>query len=318
MHSTVSGIARCGLWLVAASQQAGARIATAQDAPLVTASTGLRLLTDRDNAAPTLRLVLPGRPDSDRSIVILFPEHVTAVRQGATDGEHLYRWEAGTRGNRPVWIRTENSLGYERDLPGPIHLVARATLDSDGVRFRYELHNQSTTSWTMITAVTDPRLTSIFHDVRLERTYVHYPTGFELLAAERPERVTLPLREWLPARYLASYTWPVPVQRRERRDDGITYYHTSRRVDQPFIATLSSDSAWVIASFTRSTGNVWTNPELTCQHVDPQVTLTAGGLATIEVKLLVLRASLPQAFERMLQQRDSLRRSDEATHSSEL
>jgi hypothetical protein len=86
----------------------------------------------------------------------------------------------------------------------------------------------------------------------------------------------MPLDEWLPARYLASFTWPVPAQRVERRGDGIAYYNKSRAVDVPFIATLSTDSEWVIASFARELGNVWSNPELTCRHVDPQNVALAG------------------------------------------
>jgi hypothetical protein len=187
-----------------------------------------------------------------------------------------------------------------------VHFVARATLDSDGVRVRYEFHNRSATAYDMIYAVTDPRLTSLFHDARLERTYVHYATGLELLAAETPSRLTLSLRQWLPARYLAAFTWPVPAQRVERRADGITYYHTTRRVDQPFIATVSSDSAWVVASFTRTTGNVWSNPELTCQHVDPQTALPPHASAITEMKILILHGSLQSAFHRMLEQRNSL------------
>jgi hypothetical protein len=84
---------------------------------------------------------------------------------------------------------------------------------------------------------------------------VQYPSGLELLGAETPARLTVPLEQWLPARYLASFTWPVPPRRVEYRGDGITYYNTRRRVDEPFIATVSSDTAWVVASFTRSTGN---------------------------------------------------------------
>ena len=44
----------------------------------------------------------------------------------------------------------------------------------------------------------------------------------------------------------------------------------------------------MVASFTRETGNVWSNPELTCQHVDPQTSLPPGQDATLEVKILVL------------------------------
>ncbi len=308
MRFRLSDVAPFTLLLIAATPRTAASLnPQAENLPRARAMSGLQLLVDPDNTAPTLRLLLPDRPESDRSVVVVFPEHVTAVRHGEREAQRLYRWEPGAAGRRPAWSREGPSLRYERELPGPLHFVARATLDSDGVRFRYEFHNRSTTSFDMIYAVTDPRLTSLFHDVRLERTYVHYPTGFELLAAETPARLTLPLQRWLPARYLASYTWPVPDQRVERRDDGITYYNTTRRIDAPFIATLSSDAAWVVASFARTTGNVWSNPELTCQHVDPQTTLAPGATAVTEMKLLVLRGSLPSAFQSMLQQRDSLR-----------
>src|SRR4029434_9040358 len=101
------------------------------------------------------------------------------------------------------------AIEYERDLPGSVHLVARATLENDGVRVRYEITKRSSTAYDMITAVTDPRLTGIFHDVRLERTYVHHADGFDLIASDVPGRLTLPLDRWLPARVLASFTWPV-------------------------------------------------------------------------------------------------------------
>jgi hypothetical protein len=61
----------------------------------------------------------------------------------------------------------------------------------------------------------------------------------------------------------------------------------------------------VVASFTRETGNVWSNPELTCQHVDPQTSLTPGQDATLEVKVLVLRGSLNNVLEKALLQRIS-------------
>ena len=95
----------------------------------------------------------------------------------------------------------------------------------------------------MIYATTDPRLTSIFHDVRLERTYVHHKDGFDLLASETPGRLTMPLDQWLPARYLASFKWPVPPKIVEKRDDGITYYNKSRSVDEPLVATVSTDGS---------------------------------------------------------------------------
>jgi len=48
------------------------------------------------------------------------------------------------------------------------------------------------------------------------------------------------------------------------------------RVDEPLIVTLSTDRKWIVASFIRATGNVWSNPELTCQHVDPQTSAALG------------------------------------------
>jgi hypothetical protein len=194
-----------------------------------------------------------------------------------------------------------------RDLPDDVRLFARATLEDDGVRFHYEFTNHSAAAYDMIVAVTDPRLRGILHDVRLERTYVHHASGFELLASETPARLTMPLDRWLPARYLASFTWLVPAQRIERRADGVTYYTKSRAVDEPFIATRSVDSTWVVASVAREPGNVWSNPELTCQHVDPQTTLAPRGHATVEVKILVLHGSLADALQRAVDQRQGLR-----------
>jgi hypothetical protein len=88
------------------------------------------------------------------------------------------------------------------------------------------------------------------------------------------------------------------------------HYNKSRAVDAPFIATLSQDGRWVVASFTRNTGNVWSNPELTCQHVDPPAALSTGEEATLETKLLVVHGSLDDVFEMAMQQRDSLQPTD--------
>jgi len=161
-------------------------------------------------------------------------------------------------------------------------------------------------TYDLIWAPIDPRLTSVFHDVRLERTYVHHAGGFDLLASETPSRLTMPLDQWLPARYLASFTWPIPSRRVDHRD-GITYYNKSRAVDEPLIATLSMDGKWVVASFTRSVGNVWSNPELTCQHVDPETALAPGQQAILEVKILIFRGSLDQVLHKVIAQRSSLK-----------
>jgi hypothetical protein len=240
-------------------------------------------------------------------VEVLFPEHVTAKKQGATEAQHLYLFRAGRQGERPVWKKAGSSVEYERDFFGGVHMLARATLQDDGVDFHYEFENRSDVDYAMITAVTDPRMTGVFHDVRLERTYVHRKNGFDLLAAETPERLTMPLSQWLPLRYLDSYTWPVPSKLVERRDDGITYYNASQPVDLPLIATVSSDHTWVAASFTNMTGNVWSNPELTCQHVDPERPLPPHAKVEWDVKMLIFRGSLDQVLEKVRSQRGLLK-----------
>src|SRR5213593_317711 len=62
---------------------------------------GLRLLVATDHTSPVLRVILPGRPTSDRSIEILFPEHVTVVKQGQRSARQLYLFRPGGGGDRP-------------------------------------------------------------------------------------------------------------------------------------------------------------------------------------------------------------------------
>src|SRR4029453_9789622 len=107
--------------------------------------------------------------------------------------QQLYMFGPRQDGDRPRWRRSGEFLEYERDLPAGVHLLARPTLEADGVHFRYEFTNNSRVAYAMVYAPTDPRLTSIFHDPRLERTYVHHADGFDLLASEPPGRLTVPL-----------------------------------------------------------------------------------------------------------------------------
>jgi hypothetical protein len=268
----------------------------------------LRLFVAPENTQPTLRIVLPGHPMTDRAIEVVFPEQVTVRKHGSTDVEHIYMWQSGLQGKPPAWRQESQSLECEKDFGGGINLPARATLEDDGVLFHNEFTNRSDTAYDLIWAPTDPRLTSIFYDVRLERTYVHHQDGVDLLASEIPNRFSMPLKQWLPTRYKASFTWPVPAQRIEHGDDGITYYNKSRAVDQPLVATLSEDHKWVVASFSRATGNVWSNPELTCQHVDEESSLGPGGQAVLEVKILIFRGSLDQVLQKVSAQRRTLNR----------
>ena len=71
---------------------------------------GLRLLVASEHTSPVLRVVLPGLPTSDRSIDILFPEHVTVVRQGQPSGQQLYMFSPGRSGDRPPFSRSVGSL----------------------------------------------------------------------------------------------------------------------------------------------------------------------------------------------------------------
>jgi hypothetical protein len=278
----------------------------AQEPMSLANSEGLRLSISETDTQPALTIALPA--ESNRpAIKILFPEHVTAKKNGNADAEHLYLFRPGLQGEKPRWKRSPDSFEYQREFSPGIHMLARATLQDDGVLFHYEFENRSDVDYTMITAITDPRMTGVFHDVRLERTYVHRKDGFALLAAETPDRLAMPLSEWLPSRYLASYTWTVPAQRVERRADGITYYNASQPVDVPLVATLSSDHKWVAASFTNMTGNVWSNPELTCQHVDPERPLPARAKAEWDVKILIFPGTLAQVLIKVGSQRPLLK-----------
>jgi hypothetical protein len=297
-----------GVRVVCVAAVAQLSVALVAQAPMsLVNSEGLQLSVSDDDTQPALRVALPGEPAERTGFVILFPEHVTAKKKESTEAEHLYLFRPGRQGVAPVWKQAGHSFEYERDFSGGVHMLARATLQDDGVLFHYEFENRSDVDYAMFTAVTDPRMTGIFHDVRLERTYVHRKSGFELLAAETPSRLTMPLNQWLPARYLDSYTWPVPAQLVERRADGITYYNASQPVDLPLVATISSDRRWIAASFTNTTGNVWSNPELTCQHVDPERPLPARAKVEWDVKMLIFPGSLDQVLEKVKFQRPSLR-----------
>jgi hypothetical protein len=124
-------------------------------------ASGMQLVVANDNTCPTLHIILPGHPYSDRTIEVLFPEHVTVRKRGETEGKHLYLFRPGLRGDLPGWRQVGQSLEYEKDFEGDLHMLARATLEDDGVRFRYQFVNRSKTAYEMIYASTDPRLTSL-------------------------------------------------------------------------------------------------------------------------------------------------------------
>ena len=135
--------------------------AMAQTLAVVDPPSGLRLLVAEENTLPTLRILLPGEPASTRGIEVVFPEHVTGRAHAKTEPEHLYLWRPGQRGNRPAWRRAGQSLEYEMDLENHVHMLARATLEPDGVRYHYIFDSRGNVAYDMLTAVTDPRLAQL-------------------------------------------------------------------------------------------------------------------------------------------------------------
>ena len=269
----------------------------------VTNAAGVRMMV-ADNTAPALKLLLPGQPESDPGILVLFPEHVTGTPQGSTEPKHLYLSATRLPGSAPRWERHGSTLAYTLQLDGGVTMTASATLEEDGVRYRYQFTSTSDQGYDKIQAVTDPRMiTALLHDVRLERTWVHHAEGFDLLASETPARLTMALDQWLPNRYRVPYSWPIDRDRVAQQPDGVTWYNKSRAVDEPFLATVSTDGKWIMATFAHDPGNVWTNPELTCQHADPQVSLPAGKTAVQDSKMLLLRGTLSDVLKKVQQQR---------------
>src|SRR5690242_20616887 len=124
-------------------------IAQAQRPGGIRNAIGLHLLVDDENTQPTLRIVLPRHPDNDRAIEVLFSEHVTARKRGSADSEQLYLFRPGKQGEPAQWRHTEQSLEYEKDFKDGIHMLARATLEEDGVRFHYEFVNRSSVPYEM-------------------------------------------------------------------------------------------------------------------------------------------------------------------------
>ena len=97
----------------------------------LTRADGLKVTVSPSNAQPSLLVFLPGHAEPD--VEVLFPEHVTVRKHGEQAAEHLYLFRPGAGGARPQWQQTAISLGYERELPNGIHMLARATLQNDGV-----------------------------------------------------------------------------------------------------------------------------------------------------------------------------------------
>jgi hypothetical protein len=300
------------LLLIACAAWAADRVMPALNAtqPLsVVNAAGLRLAVADEHDLPALRISVPRREKSDPGIFVLFPEHVTVREKDVKESRAVYFFNPGRQAGRPTWRLKGRSLEYDWEVAPGVQMLARATLEEDGVRYYYRFANGSALNYAMVQAVTDPRMVSpYFRDVRLERTYVHHDNGFELLASETPGRVALPLDQWLPNRHRVSYTWPIERERVSRQDEGVTWHNKSRRVDEPLIATKSIDDKWVMATFSYDPGNVWVNPELTCQHADPQIGLGPEESGEYELKTLLFQGTLDQALARVKEQRPAMKR----------
>lgn len=256
---------------------------------------------------PTIWLSIPGEPSGRDAVLILMPEHVTVLRHGHQQAEHLYLWRPGKHGPRPKWQNTPNSLEYVRDFAPGIHFLARISLQSDGVLLHYEFENDSNIDFDSVQAVSDPRMVSpLLRDVRLQRTYVHENGHWALLASDLPARIKMPLDRWLPNRYRISYRWPIQKPLMQKQPDGITFFNGTKRVDEPVLATVSTDGRWVMATFSRNPGNLWTNPDLTCQHADPEIMLPHRSKGVTEEKILLIRGTLKDVLHKVNSERDVL------------
>jgi len=280
---------------------------TAQSLSVFTAS-GLTIRVANEHADPSLWLGVSDETSGQDAVLVILPEHVTVRRRGTNEAEHLYLWQPGQSGSRPHWTQVRNALQYEAEFAPGLHFLSQVSLVPDGVLYHYEFVNRSDVDFDSVQAVTDPRMISpLFHDVRLERTYVHGPQGFVLLAYDIPERLTMPLDEWLPNRYRISYAWPAEKTRVQKQADGIAFLNASQRADEPVIATVSTDRRWIMATFSRNPGNLWTNPELTCQHADPEIALPRHSQGAMEEKTLLFRGTLQDVADKVRQQGPSLK-----------
>jgi len=278
----------------------GISLPAQKEITLTNPKTGLRVIVI-NKTYPLLKILLPGQSASERGIEVEFPEHVTGSNEKTNTNEHLYLVTMGTRNKRtsPLWKVEGNTVKYETILNNAIKMTATASLEDNGVRYTYMFINNSKINYTNLQAVTCVKLYSAFSDTLLQRTYVHHTNGFDLLASETPGRLAMPLSKWLPCRYMVSYSWPVPAKLMQKDEDSIPRYNKSRKADKPFIATVSHDKKWVAATYTSQTGNLWTNPERSCQHADPSIFLKAGDTKSLSLKTFIFQGVLDQLLSHM-------------------
>src|SRR5262245_15924838 len=181
--------------------------------------------------------------------------------------------------------------------PSGFTLHSRASLEADGVAITHEIASDTSRALAVIQAPTCVRLYRPFTDVFLERTYVHHPEGLDLIAAETPDRLVKNAEEWLPCRYIVECgDTPRPAKLMEQLD-GVTRYFKSRNADVAFIATESEPRGWIAATHGLNCPSLFTNPARTCHHADPEARDMRDGKARLQLKLYILKATLPYTWE---------------------
>jgi hypothetical protein len=69
---------------------------------------------DGGKPQPSLGIVLLNHPDNDSAIEVIFPEQVTAKKQGSTESEHLYLFRPGQQGKRPTLRKVAQSSNMKQ------------------------------------------------------------------------------------------------------------------------------------------------------------------------------------------------------------
>jgi hypothetical protein len=140
-----------------------------------------------------LAVLLPDGEGPESEVRIEFPESVLAQTGEDTPEIELYGNHHETN-EEPSWRIEDGTIEYSLELRDQCSMTARATADPDGLLMTYVLTNHSDEDYSWILPATCIRQEARFEDHSLERTYVHVPRGFELLASETPERLDLALK----------------------------------------------------------------------------------------------------------------------------
>ena len=127
------GIIECGVNWTRASNQTTFRLQrlfvlspivpaqSPRQPPTITSSdNGIRLTVDEQNDLAALRVLLPGQPDSDPGILVIFLEHVTARELGKVDSQHLYLFRPGRQYHlsKAIPQKKKSNLHMQRQFGG--------------------------------------------------------------------------------------------------------------------------------------------------------------------------------------------------------